>query len=353
MLFDSSPATRPSARRVAPALQAGQGCAHRVGVRTDGSRFGRPWCPGRRDSVTGARTCCRVGNEDIAARKCMEDQLRQSEQRLRQVLENSPAGVTISTEDGRTVFSNRRLAELLHNTPEAILQRSATQFWRDPADRLDFLERVRAQGRVQDYQATFVTSGGAPLTVPAELGALWNWPANATWLPGYTTSRSASAKRRSRARCACRTEAVFEATTLGIAFLKERIIIRSNSRLDAMLGYAPGEQLGKRTRIWYTDDASDFDVGTAYRSGARPLLHQREQEMVRKDGSHFWCRMSGSAIDAGDPARVARSGCWKTSPKRAVHAPPSKPSSPRFAPCSMNSTPFSRTRRARVTPPMA
>ena len=90
-----------------------------------------------------------------------------------------------------------------------------------------------------------------------------------------------------------------------------------------MLGYAPGEQLGKRTRIWYTDDASDFDVGTAYRDLAQGRVHQREQEMVRKDGSHFWCRMSGSAIDAGD---LARGTVWVlediTEARRARTAPP-------------------------------
>ncbi|MFO1265016.1 MAG: PAS domain S-box protein [Rhodoferax sp.] len=302
VLFDSESSHQAFSQAVAPALQAGQDVhIEWEFARKDGSRF-VALVSGQAIQLPGHARAAVWVYEDIAARKCMEDQLRQSEQRLRQVLENSPAGVTISTEDGRTVFSNRRLAELLHNTPEAILQRSATQFWRDPADRLDFLERVRAQGRVQDYQATFVTSGGAPLTVllSSVLLELAGERHLVTWIYDITQrERSAEAVRVAHAE----QSAVFEATTLGIAFLKERIIIRSNSRLDAMLGYAPGEQLGKRTRIWYTDDASDFDVGTAYRDLAQGRVHQREQEMVRKDGSHFWCRMSGSAIDAGDLAR--------------------------------------------------
>src|SRR5262245_4740405 len=50
--------------------------------------------------------------------------------------------------------------------------------------------------------------------------------------------------------------AILESATLGIAFVKDRVIIRANSRLDELFGFEHGEQIGRPTRIWYPDDES-------------------------------------------------------------------------------------------------
>ncbi|BAE51734.1 hybrid sensor histidine kinase/response regulator [Paramagnetospirillum magneticum] len=98
-------------------------------------------------------------------------------------------------------------------------------------------------------------------------------------------------------------QAIFEAATVGIAFLKNRVIVRGNPRLDKLFGYGPGELVGQSTRIWFADDAAFADVGGAYEALSRGEVHQREQEYLRKDQSRFWCRISGSAIDPSDLSR--------------------------------------------------
>jgi PAS domain S-box-containing protein len=95
--------------------------------------------------------------------------------------------------------------------------------------------------------------------------------------------------------------AILESATAGIAFVKDRVIVRGNARLDELFGFGHGEQIGRPTRIWYPDDDSHAAGGAGvYEQIARGETHQRVQQLVRNGGELFWCRLSGRAVDVGD-----------------------------------------------------
>ncbi len=95
--------------------------------------------------------------------------------------------------------------------------------------------------------------------------------------------------------------ALFDAASAGIVLMRERRIVRCNRRMDEMFGYGEGEQVGQPTRIWYVDDAAWAAAGQeVYSQIGRGEIHVREQQVVRKDGSRFWARMSGHAVDVAD-----------------------------------------------------
>ena len=99
-------------------------------------------------------------------------------------------------------------------------------------------------------------------------------------------------------------QALFDAASAGIVLIKDRVIQRCNRRMDEMFGYAAGEQIGRATRIWYESDEVFARVGlSVYENIARGDVDQREQEVLRKDGSRFWVRMSGHVLDAQDPGK--------------------------------------------------
>jgi two-component system sensor histidine kinase/response regulator len=96
-------------------------------------------------------------------------------------------------------------------------------------------------------------------------------------------------------------QAIFDSAGAGIVLVKNRHIVRCNRRMDELLGYLPGEQIGQPARIWYADEASYRLVGgegyDVVRSGA---TDHRELQLQRKDGSLVWFRMSGRAVDPQD-----------------------------------------------------
>jgi diguanylate cyclase (GGDEF)-like protein/PAS domain S-box-containing protein len=60
--------------------------------------------------------------------------------------------------------------------------------------------------------------------------------------------------------------------------------------------------IGQSTRIWYLSDAIYNGVGAyAYATLLLDNYHSREQEFQRKDGSTFWGKISGRALDPVDP----------------------------------------------------
>jgi two-component system sensor histidine kinase/response regulator len=93
--------------------------------------------------------------EDVTERKLLEEAMRANEERLKQILEDSPAAVTMVTEDGEQLFTNRRLADMLGVTPELLKTRRSSEFWANPQDRSTFIALMKEKGRVDDFEARF------------------------------------------------------------------------------------------------------------------------------------------------------------------------------------------------------
>ncbi|MBK6636460.1 MAG: PAS domain S-box protein [Rhodocyclaceae bacterium] len=164
ILFRSPSEMGQAYGRVAPALNTeGRGSTECQLARADGSLF---WArlSGQRIVKTGNTASIWIV-EDIDERKRLEDDMRESEQRMRTILELSPVGISINTEAGVSVFRNRRLAELLGYTNEELTRLSTTDYWLSPVDRMAFLEVLQHEGRVDDYTARFVRGDGKPMTV--------------------------------------------------------------------------------------------------------------------------------------------------------------------------------------------
>lgn len=92
--------------------------------------------------------------------------------------------------------------------------------------------------------------------------------------------------------------------TVGIALLRNRCLVRTNPRMEAIFGYAPGEMNGQSTRIVFPSEEAFERMGRALYSaplGAAPF--QGDMQLRRKDGSLFWARLLGTPLDPLDPER--------------------------------------------------
>ena len=99
-------------------------------------------------------------------------------------------------------------------------------------------------------------------------------------------------------------EAILETATSGIALIKDGILQRCNHKLHEMFGWLPGQMAGKPTTIWYPDEDANIATGDpVYAAIWRGEAHRREQELRRRDGSRFWARLTGKAVDSQDPVK--------------------------------------------------
>ena len=99
-------------------------------------------------------------------------------------------------------------------------------------------------------------------------------------------------------------QAIFDNASCGIALITDRVFTRCNRRMHELFGWPIGEMVGKPTAIWYADEAACMAGGGAsYEQIWRGEVHCRDQELVRRDGSRFWARLTGTAVDPADRSR--------------------------------------------------
>ncbi|UMR28751.1 EAL domain-containing protein [Massilia sp. MB5] len=96
--------------------------------------------------------------------------------------------------------------------------------------------------------------------------------------------------------------AILDNVMFGVMFVRNRAIVSVNRRCEELFGYEPGQMLGSSTSIVFP---TSFDFESA---GARqyPTLSNgeyfsEERHYRRKDGTLFWCMVSGCAIDHSRP----------------------------------------------------
>jgi diguanylate cyclase (GGDEF)-like protein/PAS domain S-box-containing protein len=96
---------------------------------------------------------------------------------------------------------------------------------------------------------------------------------------------------------------------MGIVFLDEkRRFIRVNQKMEEVFGYSEQELLGDPTTKIYADPKTwDFIGEVAYPILRQGETYHTEQLMRRKDGSVFWCRLLGRAVN---PENMRQGALW-------------------------------------------
>ncbi|BAE50645.1 hypothetical protein amb1841 [Paramagnetospirillum magneticum AMB-1] len=102
--------------------------------------------------------------------------------------------------------------------------------------------------------------------------------------------------------------AIFQSAGLGIAVIRDRHIVRSNKSLAQLLGYGPSELDGQSTGVVFANEGDFERMGReAYPALAQGETFQGDWEYRRKNGTTFWGRTSGRAIDSGD---LSKGSVW-------------------------------------------
>ena len=103
---------------------------------------------------------------DVTALKQREAQIAEQERQFHETLEYCPAGLLVVDEDGRLVFHNARLRELLAYEEGEMPRIDTRRFWYDLDQRSHMIELLRQQGgQLLNQEAVWKTKQGQPLHV--------------------------------------------------------------------------------------------------------------------------------------------------------------------------------------------
>ncbi|USX25466.1 EAL domain-containing protein [Oxalobacteraceae bacterium OTU3CINTB1] len=97
-------------------------------------------------------------------------------------------------------------------------------------------------------------------------------------------------------------QAILDSAVLGISVVEQGLNLRCNTKMEELFGYAPGEMNHLSVQAFYADKAAWREARAAtaqdFRTGR---VNVAEYQLVRKDGSRFWARLSGRPFDLAQP----------------------------------------------------
>ena len=115
-------------------------------------------------SFVGGKRICWI--YDITALTQREAQVAEQERQLRELLEYSPAALIVVDDEGRLLFHNWRLRELLGYETEELELFDTKRFWHDLGHRARIVERLKERGgRVLNEEVVYKTKTGQLLNV--------------------------------------------------------------------------------------------------------------------------------------------------------------------------------------------
>jgi PAS domain S-box-containing protein len=103
---------------------------------------------------------------DVTALTQHETQVLEQERQLREILDFCPAAVCVVDEDGRILFHNRRMRDLLGYEKEELALFDTKRFWRDLDHRTAIIEVLRLRGgQLLNEEVVWKTKQGEPLNL--------------------------------------------------------------------------------------------------------------------------------------------------------------------------------------------
>jgi PAS domain S-box-containing protein len=231
---------------------------------------------------------------DVTERRDMYEDVRQSEERLRTLVQTSNEGVWLLGPDDLTTFANARMATMLGCTVDEMIGRPITDFM-DDEDEEQALTRLagRHRGVADQYEVRWRTPDGREVWTIVNANPLTD--AGGKYVGAFAMVTDITERiwhERAVRASEERYRNIIETTTEGVWMIDgDHRTTYVNRRMAELLGFAVDEMLGR--------PASDFmaESGGATEAGAagRP----REVRYRRKDGSEMWGLLSGSPLTDG------------------------------------------------------
>lgn len=196
---------------------------------------------------------------DITRLKEAEEALRESEEKYRDLIENAPIGIFQTTASGALLDLNPCMARMTGYESPASVKRSLTdlanQIYVQPDLRREFLNRLRSEGQVDNFEYQIKRRDGSTIWLSENARIGGRTPDGDLIINGFATditARKRSDEERNKALQALqkseeRYRAIFENTgTLTIIFDETCTILMVNRESDEVLGLGREEIEGRR-----------------------------------------------------------------------------------------------------------
>ena len=267
------------------------------------------WIHGRYQMIRDARGNPEhvVGTlQDITARKLMEEEREHTLAILQATLESTEEGILVVNASGDVSGYNQKLLRMWNISESEIVRLNTVEQLEYMASRIKEPEKIIA--RVNEFDECLEQEGSGIIELldgrvfewycrpkrigDAVVGRVWSFRDVTLRLRTEIALRQSEATLRS----------VFDATPVGLAFLRDRVIESANDSLCEALGYTRRELVGSGTEKLYFSSQDYESVGQLYREVERNGRGSMETRLRKKNGDAVHVILTGGMLHADNPA---------------------------------------------------
>jgi len=230
-------------------------------------------------------------------------QWRQTLLEYQAILENAWIGI-VFTRDRKVLHCNPRFSEIF-GWPHGELDGLSGVLLYPSAEDYSVLGRlagpILSAGGIYEGELTMRRKDGTTFLAHLHAKAInaADTRAGTIWIAEDITERRAAEARLQE--LLLEQQAILENASSAISFTRDGVIVTCNPQLERMYGWPPGSLAGMPGKTFFIDEADYRRFGEI----AGPVLASGRQldlewRTARRDGTPFWCRILGKAIDHGD-----------------------------------------------------
>jgi len=146
---------------------------------------------------------------DITDRKLAEKALQQSEERYRKYFEEDLSGAYIAEPDGRLIACNQEYKKIFKfDSTQHALHMPINELYENPGERLRFLELIKTEKRLKNYEPKLKTVNGVPVNVVENASGVFDKEGNLQHIRGFLLDVTEQRKLEAQLLQAQKMEAV-------------------------------------------------------------------------------------------------------------------------------------------------
>lgn len=222
------------------------------------------------------------------------DSLQDQKQHITAILNGVPEAILTVTTSGIIQSTNSAAVRLLKAENNDLIGLNLLQFFDEEQKVEKLTDVVSRQQTSQEFKGVYYNK--QPFSMWVSLSPVSS--SNNIWVCVISDVSAWKLAQENLKTTSSELDAILENAMVGIAFVKDRKILRVNHKFETLFCCDRSEIEGQSTRRFYLSEMAFEQLGEqAYSVLNDGDSFEGHLEMVRQNGERFWCSLSSQAID--------------------------------------------------------
>lgn len=226
--------------------------------------------------------------------------MQHKKQQLRAVLNSVPEAILSLNEEGYIIDINPAGASMFGGAIEDLLGQHLLQFFAE-ANKPESIDDLELDDESSgEYEG--LRMDGTAFSLWISVSRIISGSDDFVWVCVIADITKWKKTNQQLHQMTSELNTILENAMVGIAFIRDRRVIRVNQKFEELFQYSREEIEGQKTRFIYPSQIAYEQFGehvSQYLSVGES--YEAQLELVRKNGDRFWCAMAGKSIEADAP----------------------------------------------------